>query len=255
MGDPSLNITTSNPDNSLDSGWPDYLAAAQAADPNFESIYGTRLLANDYGRLPEKISDRMHEITGHGSHELFRIGYMLLLVQERDTYTLDDLAHVLTSDWALPTGDLDLIDRVRDKMAPSCHFIDDITICGFRRFVKHLDKEDVVEDFMRRFGFVRGDQPEFPRRPGLSHTMVKVTLCAEIWCTWASRNRCPLPSRAAFVEVFGSGLVREITEFTRRLTKAFTCPEFENSALPWYGYDVALLRYFKALVFLVEGLQ
>ncbi|TGJ81505.1 hypothetical protein E0Z10_g7265 [Xylaria hypoxylon] len=247
-------LIPTNPEEGLDSGWPAFLAAAKATDPNFEKNYGVKRLAADYAMLPVKMAKAMEHATGHKSEELFKIGYMLLLVQERATYTLDDLAHVMSSNWNLLIDDLDLIDRVRDKMSLSCNFVEVLNRSRFRHFVKHLDNYNMVESFLERFDYFKTDEPEIPHAHTLTISGVKVVLCAEIWCTWAYENRNPLPSKVAFVELFGPGMAAEITEFTRRLMNAFTLSEFKHSVVSWYGYDVAFLRAFNALVQLVEGL-
>ncbi|KAI0539068.1 hypothetical protein GGR58DRAFT_500506 [Xylaria digitata] len=251
--DAAGNLIPTNPERGFDNGWPGFLAAAKAANPNFETNYGVKRLAADYTMLPTKIAKSMGHATGHESEELFRIGNMLLIVQERATYTIDDMAHVVSNNWVLPTGDLDLIDRVRDKISLSCNFVEDISQSGFQRFVKHIDEPIAVKSFMERLHRLRID-PQFPRAPTLSLSAVKAVLCAEIWCTWVYENQSSLPSKVAFVELFGPGMAVEITEFTRQLMRAFTCTDFKLVVVPRYGYDVAFLSGFYALVSLVEGL-
>ncbi|KAF2963564.1 hypothetical protein GQX73_g10019 [Xylaria multiplex] len=254
--DASSNLIAISLERGLDSGWPEFLAAAKAANPEFETNYGVERLAADYAVLPIKIAKAMGHATGHESQELFRIGNMLLIVQERGTYTIDDMAHVMSNNWVLPTGDLDLIDRVRDKMSLSCNFVEDINRCGFQHFAKHVDEPIAVKSFMGQLGRLRIDpqRREFSRTPILSLSAVKAVLCAEIWCAWACENRSPLPPKAAFVELFGPGMAVRITEFTEQLMRAFTCNNFKLAVLQRYGYDIAFLSDFSVLVSLVEGL-
>ncbi|KAK5626153.1 hypothetical protein RRF57_001868 [Xylaria bambusicola] len=236
----------------LDSGWPAFLAAARAADPNFED-YGVARLAGDYVMLRTKITEAVKHATGHTSEELFKIGYILSIIQERTSYTLDNLAHVVSCSWVMPTGDLDLVDRVRDIMSLPCNFTEELSQSGFQDFVNHIDNLDEVQNFLRRLDHVRTHPRRLPRAPTLSVSEIKAVLCAEIWCTWAYENRCPLPSEVAFVELFGAGMAVKVTEFGERLAKAFTCPEFEEYVLRWYGFDVAILRNMSALVDLVDS--
>ncbi|KAI1310733.1 hypothetical protein F5Y03DRAFT_345477 [Xylaria venustula] len=236
----------------LDSGWPAFLAAAKAADPNFED-YGIERLAGDYAMLRSKIARAMKHATGHQSEELFKIGYMLSIIQERTTYTLGDLAHVISSSWVIPTGDLDLIDRVRDIISLPCSFAEELNQAGFLRFVDRIDEPLEIQNFLGRLDHVRTHPRKSPRDLTLPISELKAILCAEIWCTWAYENRSPLPPEVAFVSLFGPATVVSITEFATRLEKAFTCEEFQDYILRWYGFDVAILRNFNALVDLVDG--
>ncbi|KAI0429311.1 hypothetical protein F5Y09DRAFT_260745 [Xylaria sp. FL1042] len=250
--DPAAKETpTSREREGLDGGWPAFLAAAKAADPNFES-YGVERLASDYTMLRIKIAQAMKHATGHQSEELFKIGYILSIVQERTAYTIDDLAHVISNNWAMPTGDLDLIDRVRDIMFLPCNFAEVLSRSGFQDFVGHVDEPIEVQNFLERLDHVRTHSQEFPRTPTLSLAEVKAVLCAEVWCTWAYENKSPLPSEVAFITLFGTGVAAKITEFTRQLEKAFTCKEFKDYILRWYGFDVSILRTINSLIDLVD---
>ncbi|KAI0908270.1 hypothetical protein F4823DRAFT_599964 [Ustulina deusta] len=249
--DLALKETPTDPEG-LDSGWPAFLAAAQAADPNFEN-YGVERLAADYAMLPIKIAKAMKHATGHQSEELFKIGYMLSIVQERTTYTLDDLTQVISNNWVMLTGDLDLIDRVKDIMALSCNFAEELSQSGFGDFVKHVDEPMEVQSFLKRLDHIRTHPQGSPRAPTLSVSEAKAVLCAEVRCTWAYENQSPLPSEVAFVELSGLGMDVKITEFARRLEKAFNCREFQEYILRWYGFDVAIVRSINALVKLVDG--
>lgn len=202
----------------IDSGWPASLAAARAADPNFES-YGVARLAGDYAMLRTKIAEAVKHATGHPSEELFKIGYMLSIVQERTTFTFDDLARVASSSWVMPTGDLDLIDRVRDIISLPCNFAEELSQSGFQDFVNHVDEPEEVQNFLKRLDHVRTHPRRLPRIPTLSVSEVKMVLCAEIWCTWDYDNPCPLPSEIAFVEFLGTESVLGLTNFERRLAK------------------------------------
>ncbi|KAI0518116.1 hypothetical protein F5B22DRAFT_601765 [Xylaria bambusicola] len=250
--DHAVKGTPSGEQEGLDSGWPAFLAAARAADPNFED-YGVARLAGDYARLGTKIIEAVRHATGHTSEELFKIGYMLSIIQERTTYTLDDLAHVVSSSWVMPTGDLDIVGRVRDIMYLPCNFAEELNQSGFRDFINHIDNLDEVQSFLRRLDYVRTHPGRLPRLPTLSVSETKAVLCAEIWCTWAYENRCPLPSEVAFVELFGAGMTVKVTEFGRRLETAFACAEFKEYILRWYGFDVAILRNMSALDDLVDS--
>ncbi|KAI1356225.1 hypothetical protein F5Y01DRAFT_268955 [Xylaria sp. FL0043] len=235
----------------LDSGWPAFLAAAKAADPNFES-YGVERLAADYAMLRTKVAQAMKHATGYESEELFKIGYILSIVQERIAYTIEDLAYVISNSWAMPTGDLDLIDRVRDTMSLPCNFAEELSRSGFQGFVNHVDEAIEVQNFLEQLDHVRTHPQNSPRTSILSLTDVKAVLCAEIWCTWAYENKSPLPSEVAFVSLFGPQVAVKITEFARQLEKAFTYKEFQDYVLRWYGFDVAILRNMGALIDLVE---
>ncbi|KAI1422557.1 hypothetical protein F5Y12DRAFT_610303 [Xylaria sp. FL1777] len=249
---PAIKETPTGEEEGLDSGWPTFLAAAKAADPNFED-YGVKRLAADYARLRNKITQAMKHATGHPSEELFKIGYMLSVVQERTTYTLDDLARVVPGNWVMPTGDLDLVDRVRDIMSLSCNFAEDLSQSGFQDFVNHVDKPIEVQGFLKRLDRVRTHPQDLSCAPTLSVLEVKAVLCAEIWCTWAYENRSPLPSEVAFIDLFGRETAAKITEFATQLAEAFTCGEIRDYIIRWYGFDVAILRSISALFDLVDG--
>ncbi|KAI1272890.1 hypothetical protein F5Y07DRAFT_403006 [Xylaria sp. FL0933] len=215
----------------LDSGWPAFLAAAKAADPNFES-YGVERLAADYAMLRTKVAQAMKHATGYQSEELFNIGYILSIVQERTAYTIEDLAYVISNDWAMPTGDLDLIDRVRDTMSLPCNFAEELHRSGFQGFVNHVDEAIEVQNFLERLDHVRTHPQNSPRTSILSLTDVKAVL--------------------SFMTLFGPKVAVKITEFARQLEKAFTCKEFQDYVLRWYGFDVAILRNMGALIDLVD---
>ncbi|KAI0966163.1 hypothetical protein F4678DRAFT_302395 [Xylaria arbuscula] len=251
---PTSQETPIGQEQGLNSGWPAFLAAAKAADPNFEN-YGIERLAGDYAMLRSKIARAMKHATGHQSEELFKIGYMLSIIQERTTYTLDDLAYILSSSWVIPTADLDLIDRVRDIILLPCNFAEELNQAGFLRFVNRIDEPIEVQNFLGRLDHVRTHPRGFPRDPTLSISEVTAILCAEIWCTWAYENRSPLPPEVAFVSLFGPETVVSITEFATRLEKAFTCKGFQDYVLRWYGFDVSILRNINALVDLVDGCE
>jgi hypothetical protein len=208
---------TTAPENGSDSGWLAYLAAVKSADPEIEDNYGLERIATDYAMLPTKVLNAAKFATGHKSEELFRIGYMLLIVREWNSYTLADLAHVVSSNWVMPTDDLDLIDRVRDTMASSCRFAEDLHQSKFPDFVKHVDRPREVRDFMRQLEDFRTLPRDRNRSPILGISDFKVILCAEIWCTWAHESQSPLPSRVDFVELFGPGIAAAIKLFVRRL--------------------------------------
>ncbi|KAI0816090.1 hypothetical protein GGR55DRAFT_216906 [Xylaria sp. FL0064] len=242
---------TSREREGLDSGWPAFLAAAKAADPNFES-YGVERLAADYAMLRTKLAQAMKHATGYESEELFKIGYILSIVQERPAYTIDHLAHVVSNDWAMPTGDLDLIGRVRDIMSLPCNFAEELSQSGFQAFVNHVDEPIEVQNFLERLDHVRTYSRNTPRTPILALADVKAVLYAEIWCTWAYEKRSPLPAEVMFATLFGPEIAVKIKAFARQLEKAFTCKAFKDYVLRWYGFDVVILRNIGALVDLVD---
>ncbi|KAI2628258.1 hypothetical protein GGS21DRAFT_249899 [Xylaria nigripes] len=92
----------------------------------------------------------MKHAAGHESEKLFRIGYVLLIVQERRTHTLRDLACVVSANWVSPTVDHDLIDRVRDRMALTCNFAEELSQSDLGHFSENDDKQFEVQDFLNR---------------------------------------------------------------------------------------------------------
>ncbi|KAI3321281.1 hypothetical protein HD806DRAFT_204392 [Xylariaceae sp. AK1471] len=231
---------------------PAFFAAAEADGPNVGNIYTMRHVPADYATLPTKLVKAVKFATGYESEELFRIGYILLMVQEWKTYALADLAHVVSSDWDMPTSDLDLIDRVRDMMALPCRLAEVLSQAKFTDFVKHVNKPLEVRSFLRRLEHLKTLPRDPDRTPILPISDFKVILCAEIWCTWAHENRSPLPSKVEFVELFGPEIAVAITIFVRRFAKALTCPEFQGYILQWYGFDVLIPTMINELIDLVE---
>ncbi|KAI1826971.1 hypothetical protein F4861DRAFT_462931 [Xylaria intraflava] len=235
-----------------DAGWLAYLAAAKATDPDFENGYGTEHLAADYAALPIKLAKAMKHATGYESEELFRIGYMLLIVQEHQAYTLDNLAQVTSTNWVMPTDDLDLIDRVRDIMSLPCNFAKELSQSNFRHLAEHVDDPREVQSFLGRLASVKLHSGGLPQSV-LSVLEIKAIICAEIWCTWANEDRSPLPSTKSFIGLFGPGVESEVIAFVTRLQQAFTCKEVRDFILQRYGYDVVFLRKTNDLVDLVDG--
>lgn len=219
---PRYIIEDTNPEhksnNTFDSGWLAFLAAAKEEDPDIESTHGIEGLVADY--LPTQVAETMKYATGHESEELFRIGYTLLIL-ERDLYTFDDLAHAISGSRVMPVVNLDLIHRVRDKLALPCYFAEDITRAGFRDIVNLVEDPVEVHSFLERLDQMRTGGRDLASDPILSYSEVKAVLCAEIWCRWLS-NEDPEPllsNSARFVGLFGPETAVEVNAFSKQLTE------------------------------------
>ncbi|KAI8626464.1 hypothetical protein F5Y19DRAFT_223609 [Xylariaceae sp. FL1651] len=181
---------------------------------------------------------------------MWKAGYMLRAVRERKTYNIEDLAYIASDDWVVPTDDEDLILRVADTTVMLCKFLHTLIEAGFEEFIKHIDELLAVEYYVQRFDYLITR----PVRPDtLQDAMtVNTIICAETFCTWDALGRSPLPPPLAFVQLFGHKIVVPLTEFTRKLTRAFMCKPFADCIHRHYnGQCLYIMTNFGALAKLV----
>ncbi|KAI1260676.1 hypothetical protein F5Y18DRAFT_248950 [Xylariaceae sp. FL1019] len=203
--------------------------------------------------------------TGHESLELFKIGCMLLKVQDDADCSLEDLEYFVSKEWRMPTGDyaVDLLDRVQVGIHVPCQFLERLKRSKFEQFHDHADDPRQVQGFLGRMEQAK----KLPRTgPILSVLDFKTILVAEIWCSWAYGNNNPLPPKSHFLQLFGQEIAVPLAMFSKRFLEGmnslrrYCCvcvltnsivwqasKDFQKYVRQWYGLDMSIAVRTEAL--------
>ncbi|KAI0102285.1 hypothetical protein GGR51DRAFT_574195 [Nemania sp. FL0031] len=208
----------------------------------------------DHQRHPLTMDTAIKSATGHESMELLKIGYMLLVFQDSDRCTTDDLERVASGHWLMPTNDLDLIVRIRAVVARLCRFGDHLALAG----LLNSDNKSINVDLFLEELENSQQNPKLwldsaPSPLILSISAIKAILCGEIWCVLIQLNLPPPVEK--FIERFGC-YIAEGLEFLSKLTFVLQDENVCEYCLGWYRSDnIAMLRWPSALKALSKDWQ
>ncbi|KAI0164136.1 hypothetical protein GGR57DRAFT_276500 [Xylariaceae sp. FL1272] len=185
--------------------------------------------------------------TGHESLELFKIGCMLLEVQDNEDCSLEDLAWFISREWQMPKGNyaVDLLDRVQVGIHVPCQFLERLIRSKFEQLHDHVHDPRQVQGFLGRME----QSKKLPRTsPVLSVLDFKTILAAEIWCSWAHRNNGPLPAKNHFIQLFGQETAIPLAMFSKQFLNVWAASkDFQKYVRQWYGLDMAIAVRTEAL--------
>ncbi|KAI0449880.1 hypothetical protein F5B21DRAFT_492847 [Xylaria acuta] len=197
----------------------------------------------EQANITTRAAKAMENATGHQSLELFKLGYMLYIVEKHTEYTLNDLADVMETDWCFPGDDFndpELPNHVRDLVFFPCNMAEETSRNEVHELLRNPHNLNQTPAVMRMF--LNGPGPNetdetwsLPRKITLFPATIEAVLCAEIWCAWESRKQSPLPSRKAFMNLFAPKTATIVKKIARRLQKLSTMGEVWGHFLQFYG--------------------
>ncbi|KAI0408279.1 hypothetical protein F4802DRAFT_594220 [Xylaria palmicola] len=186
----------------------------------------------------------MHQATGHASDELFRYAYMLYIVRDPTTQiNLQSLAAVTSKDWKIEHSNY-VVEQVQNMAFLPCIFAETITRDEIETYLRYpfqmRDRSSEVLQKINPGPLISANPPSL-----LDFSSIQAVLCAEIWCTWASRSSESLPKATDYLRLFQPGTKRHLRAFMGRLESFLTIPrfpEFAEHIHGWFGNGVAILN-------------
>ncbi|KAI1758306.1 hypothetical protein F4782DRAFT_524998 [Xylaria castorea] len=224
----------------------DFERWVQDDNADWEDLYNKSLEEADITMIAVR---SMKHATGQADDftalRLFRLGYMLYIVRTHSAYTLDDLKDVIARDWNFPGDDFkdpNLPNTIRDMVFFPCSLVEQTGKDAIEAFFDDGHNPHVIPDEVQMYlyGFNPDGSGSFPRQSVLDIELTVATMCAETWCTWASRNQCPLPPKRAFFELFGPTAAAGVQRLTRRLRRVSENEKLWEHLCLFYS-DVAFL--------------
>lgn len=102
-----------------------------------------------------------------------------------------------------------------------CHLIEKTSNEELDEFLRNVCNPHEMPAEIQMFleGYGPDETWSIPRKTILPIQIIEAVMCAEIWCTWASRRVSPLPSKRAFIDLFKPTTATHVKGLANRLQR------------------------------------